>query len=170
MQEAASRRPSRSELYGCLAGLVVVWAGNFPLIKAALADIGPLAFTAIRYLGAAAVSFAVCLALRLPPLPARAERPALAITGLLQLGATSSLSSLGLMFAPPGRAAILVYSMPLWAVPIGALVAGEPYRLTATIGVLVGFAGLMIFLNPWDVSWNDTNLLLGYALLLGCAV
>ena len=57
-------RPPIVYLY--LAIVVVTWAGNWPLMKLALADAPPLTFVLLRLVGSLALIAPVLLALRAP--------------------------------------------------------------------------------------------------------
>src|SRR3954464_15134001 len=109
----------------CLAGVIVSWGGNWPFIKVAVAEVGPFAFTALRALGAAAVAAAILVASRRPLLPPRDERAPLAFIGLCQVALMLGLAAIGLQFVSSGRAVVLGYTFPLWAIPIGAVMLGE---------------------------------------------
>jgi drug/metabolite transporter (DMT)-like permease len=71
---------------------------------------------------------------------------------------------------PAGRAIVLAYTMPLWAIPIGLFLWPEPLRPTQLTGVAIGFAGLILFMNPGLVDWGDGRVLAGNALLLLSAI
>ncbi len=60
--------------------------------------------------------------------------------------------------------------MPLWAIPIGIFLWPEPHRRVQLIGAAIGFAGLVLFMNPGLVDWGDPRVLGGNALLLLAAI
>ena len=78
-------------------------------------------------------------------------------------------SIIGLAILPAGRAIVLAYTMPMWAIPIGLFLWPEPLDGAELIGAAVGFAGLVLFMNPGLVEWGNGRVLAGNALLL-CAV
>jgi drug/metabolite transporter (DMT)-like permease len=166
-EDLAGRRSSaRLAAYLRLALPVVAWAVNWPLLKLGLADIAPFTFTALRLFGSVVIFLAVLAALRRPLLPPRGERASLALSGFLQMGLLLGLSVLGLQFIGAGRAAVLAYTMQLWAIPIGFLVAGERPSRLQLLGALGGFAGLLLFFNPGLLDWRDPRILLGNFLLI----
>ena len=69
-------------VYAQLAGIVLFWGANWPLMKLALVDIGPLAFCAVRLFGTALSVAALAPILRFPLLPQRGERLMLAVVVL----------------------------------------------------------------------------------------
>lgn len=157
-------------VYAQLAGIVLFWGANWPLMKLALVDIGPLAFCAVRLLGTILSLLVLAPLLRFPLLPQRGERAMLAVVGLLQVGGMMGLSNIGLQFVAPGRAAVLAYTMQMWALPFGLLLLGERISGRAAMAALLTFAGVIVFFNPALVNWSDINALIGNGLLLGCAV
>lgn len=168
-REAADSGPGAA-VYAQLAGIVLFWGANWPLMKMALSDIGPLTFCLLRFAGAAAVLALLSRVLRFPLIPRPGERWPLALVGLLQVAGMLDLSSIGLRVVPPGRAAVLAYTMQMWALPLGVLLAGEQFTRWRVAGALLTFAGVLVFFNPALVDWSDGQVLLGNGLLLACAM
>jgi drug/metabolite transporter (DMT)-like permease len=164
----AAARPRAVYLY--LAVIVVSWAANWPLMKLALADAPPLLFVLMRLVGTLALLAPAMLAVRAPLLPVRGERLGLFLVGQLQIAGFLICSIIGLSMLPAGRAIVLAYTMPLWAIPIELWL--EPGRLgrAQLVGAAVGFAGLFLFMNPALVDWGDPRALAGNAVLLGAAI
>ena len=79
-------------------------------------------------------------------------------------------SIIGLSILPAGRAIVLGYTMPLWAIPIGMFIWPEPHGRAQLIGAAIGFVGLVLFMNPGLVDWGDPCILAGNALLLLAAI
>ncbi|MGP4753949.1 DMT family transporter [Agrobacterium pusense] len=156
--------------YVKLGGVVVFWAINFLLIKAALPSIGPLTLTFFRFVGAAFLFSIISMVSRKPLLPPVKERPTLALIGVLQIGAVSALSAVGLSLVPPGRASVVIYTMPLWAIPIAYLLNGEKLLRGQTMGVALAMAGLIVFLSPWLVDWSVATIATGYLILVVVAI
>lgn len=153
-----------------LITLVAVWAANWPLLKLALADIGPYSFTSLRLLGSSLIIFAALWLRRRPMLPPRPSRLRLALCGVLQMGGMLGLSLVGLQFVGPGRAAVLVYTMQLWTIPLGYWIAGERPGRGKLAGSLISFLGLLLFFNPALVDWGNRDVVYGNALLLLSAI
>jgi drug/metabolite transporter (DMT)-like permease len=79
-------------------------------------------------------------------------------------------SIIGLSILPAGRAIVLGYTMPLWAIPIGLFIWPEPIGRAQLAGAAIGFAGLVLFMSPGLVDWGDPRILGGNALLLFAAI
>lgn len=166
--EAASGATGRA--YLCLFGMVAIWSGNWPFLKMAFADIGPLTFTALRFAGSALVIVLLLPGLKAPLLPVRGERAALAVTGFWQIAANLSLIALGLQFVPAGRAAVLAYTMQIWALPLGWLIVGERLGGLRIGGAVLACAGILVYFNPLLVDWSDGRELFGNAVLIMAAI
>jgi drug/metabolite transporter (DMT)-like permease len=161
-------RPRIVYLY--LAIIVASWAGNWPLMKLALADAPPLLFVLLRLVGSLAVIVPPLLVLRAPLLPIAGERLGLFLVGLLQIAGFLICSIIGLAIVPAGRAIVLAYTMPLWAIPIELWLGMEGLRRMQLAGAAVGFAGLILFMNPGLVDWGDPRIVGGNAMLLLAAI
>jgi len=162
-------RPS-SLTYLYLAIMLVIWASNWPLMKLALADAPPLMFVFARLIGTLAVLVPVLLAAHEPLWPARGERLGIAWVGLLQVAGFLICGIIGLAIVPAGRAIVLAFTMPLWAIPIGLWLWREPIGRWQLTGAVLGFAGLVLFMNPSLVDWRDGRVLGGNGLLLSAAI
>jgi drug/metabolite transporter (DMT)-like permease len=157
-------------VYVYLAVIVVTWAGNWPLMRLALDDAPPMQFVLLRLVGTLALIAPALLLRGSPLLPVRGERLGLMWVGQLQVAAFLICSIIGLAIVPPGRAIVLAYTMPLWAVPIGLWLWPEPLGRRQLAGAAVGFAGLVLFMNPSLVDWGDWHALAGNGLLLLAAI
>jgi drug/metabolite transporter (DMT)-like permease len=153
-------------VYLRLMVLVLIWAANWSLVKTIFDYISPSSFVLWRFCGAPVVLAAIMLARRQRLLPARDERTRLAIIGILQIALCLGISTLGLGYVGAGRAAVLMYTMQLWVLPLGWMLAGERITRMALIGALGIFSGLVLFMNPGLVNWHDSKTLFGNALLL----
>lgn len=166
-----SRGRALAVTLGYAAIVVLAWGSNYPLMKRAIADMPPLAFTVVRLWGAAAVIALLIRARRDGPLcPPRGERAALAGVGLLQFGSVLGLTSIALQYLPAGRTVTVVYSMPVWAALAAMLLGhGKPTPRHA-IALALGLAGLLLFLDPAVVDWRAPGVAGGMAMVLAAAI
>lgn len=153
-----------------LAVMVLTWAANWPLMKLALGEVPPLVFVLLRLIGSLVLIAPALLATGQPLLPARGERLTLFWVGQLQVAGFLICSIIGLAILPAGRAIVLAYTMPLWAIPIGLFLWPEPLRRAQHIGAAIGLAGLVVFMNPGLVDWGSGRVLAGNGLLLLAAI
>jgi drug/metabolite transporter (DMT)-like permease len=170
MRPPSGRAGPPRAVYLYLAVVVVTWAGNWPLMKLALADAPPLLFVLLRMTGTLALLAPALLVMRQPLLPRRGERPGLFVVGLFQVAGFLIFGILGLSLVAPGRAIVLAYTMPLWAIPIGLWLGQERLARGQLLGAALGFAGLVLFMNPSLVDWRSARALAGNALLLLAAI
>jgi drug/metabolite transporter (DMT)-like permease len=167
--EGAKAAPSWI-VYVYLAVIVATWAGNWPLMKLALTEAGPLPFVLVRLVGALILLLPLILTLRAPLLPVPGERLGLCWIGLLQVAGFLIFGIVGLAIVPAGRAIVLAYTMPLWAIPIGLWLWPESFGRRQLVGAAIGFCGLVLFMNPGLVEWSDRRALAGNGLLLLAAI
>ena len=154
-----------------LAVSVFLFGGIWPVTKHAFAHATPLWF-ALNRAGLAALVSALVLAAvgRLRP-PGRADLPAVAAIGLLQLGGFFALTHLALSFVPAGRTAILSNVTVFWLVPLSVLFLGERVSPRQWAAAAVGLCGVLALIAPWAAPAvpGSTGLSAGYALLLGAS-
>src|SRR5258708_19477213 len=153
-------------VYLSLAIIVVTWAGSWPLMKLALDDAPPLVFVLLRLVGAVVLLAPALHAMRVPLLPIPGERLGLFWIGQLQVAAFLVFAIIGLSIEAAGRAIVLAYTFSLWAIPIGLLLGVERLGPLHLIGAALGFAGLVLFLNPALVDLTGARTLLGNPFLL----
>jgi len=153
-----------------LGVMVATWAANWPLMKLALGQVPPLVFVLLRLIGSLVLIAPALAATRQPLLPVRGERSSLFWVGQLQVAGFLICSIIGLAIVPAGRAIVLAYTMPLWAIPIGMCLSPEWPGRGQLAGAAIGFAGLVLFMNPGLVDWGNGRILAGNALLLLAAV
>jgi drug/metabolite transporter (DMT)-like permease len=157
-------------VYVYLAAIVLSWALNWPLMKLAIGDVPPLTFVLLRLVGSLLLIAPALLATGQGILPVRGERATLFWVGELQVAGFLILSIIGLSIVPAGRAIVLAYTMPLWAIPIGRFLWPEPVGRAQIFDAAIGFVGLVLFMNPGLVDWSDWRMVAGNALLIGAAI
>ena len=167
---SAERAARPRIVYLYLAIIVVSWGGNWPMMKLALANAPPLTFVLLRLAGTLAVMAPILVVLRAPLLPVRGERLGLFLVGQLQVAGFLVCSIIGLSIVPAGRAIVLGYTMPLWAIPIELWLGMEGLRRLQLAGAALGFAGLFLFMNPELVDWGNWRVLAGNGMLLLAAI
>ena len=153
-------RSARSSAFLFLVTLVVIWGGNYTWVKIALRDIGPFTFNAIRY-GLAVILMATAFASlgRLPQLlPQPSERPGLAVVGFLQVAVITTCTALALQWLEASRVVLIAYSMPIWTMPLSALILKERVTLITFAGAALGFGGLVLLTNPFAMPWTADSI------------
>ncbi|HEY7687194.1 MAG TPA: DMT family transporter [Dongiaceae bacterium] len=139
-----------------LLSLSFLWGGTWPAMKAAVSEIPIFTFRIICLYGGALGMFALArlggLSLRVP----RNEWLPLVIVTFFNITVWHICSAAGLTFVTAGRAAIIAYTMPLWATLLSVWLLNEKLRLSTILGLAVGLAGLAVLLAPeWRLLLAD---------------
>lgn len=137
---------SRKDLV-LLALLTLFWGLNWPVMKIGVRDFPPLTFRTISMLGGLAV---IWLAARAQgaslavPAGARMTVIRLAIPNML---IWHSMIIIGVKLLSSGRAAILGYTMPAWAVLSGLIFFGDRISRSALVGIALAMSGALLLLS-----------------------
>jgi drug/metabolite transporter (DMT)-like permease len=164
--EKGSQEHLPAKLWWVLAGLTLVWGFNWTAMKVAIADIAPLTFRTLCLGLGSGVLFAFLRASGQPLAIPRDQWPRLALIAFFNITCWNLLVVFGLAQLPSGRAAILAYTMPAWAIPLSVLLLGERLTARKLLGLALGMAGMALLL------WEEFHRLQGAprgALLVLCA-
>ena len=155
--------------YALLAIAVVIWGGNWPVMKMALGHISPMWLATTRFASAAVISFLVLAALGRLRLPTRQEWPLVIGVGILQMGLFTALALWGLQYVPPGRASVIAYATSLWVIPLSALILKE--RITRSQWIAAGccYLGMLCIIAPVLNGWAERTVV-GLFMLLGASL
>lgn len=137
---------SRKHLF-LLFLLTLTWGINWPIMKMGVRDFPPITFRTLSMLGGLP---ALWLAARMQG--ASLTIPKGHFKDVVKLAIPNMLIwhifiILGVKMLSSGRAAILGYTMPVWAVLFGLLIFGERPARTAWIGVGFALAGALLLLS-----------------------
>lgn len=132
---------ARSLLLVPLLGLL--WGFNWPAVRISLTEIAPWTLRAggMTFAGLALVAVALARGVSLK-VPA-AHWPRLIVAGILSIAAFNILLAFAQLMAPTSRAAILTFTMPVWATLMAWPVLGERFDRPRLIGLGLGIAGLL---------------------------
>jgi drug/metabolite transporter (DMT)-like permease len=126
----------------------LIWGTTYLGIRIALETIPPLIMAAVRWIVAGGLLIVV-LWLRGERMPDRREWPALTLLGILLLGFGNGGVVWAEQTVPSGLTAVLVATSPFWMVGIDALMAdGERLTVRRTLGLIVGFCGIVLLVWP----------------------
>ncbi len=129
-----------------LAGLTIAWGFNWTAMKVSLAEISPWTFRSLCLGAGSGVLFAVLRASGQPLGVPRGQWGRLALLALFNITSWNILVAYGVSMIPSGRAAILAYTMPVWAIPLSMLVLGEKITARRIAGLVMGMAGMALLL------------------------
>jgi drug/metabolite transporter (DMT)-like permease len=155
-------------LWWILAALTLAWGFNWTAMKVALSDIPPWTFRAMCLGFGSGVLFA---ALKLGgeklSVP-RGQWGRLWLLSLLNITCWNLLVAFGLLSIPSGRAAILAYLMPAWAIPLSIVFLGEKFTGRKLAGLALGMAALVLLLGDGLHTLGSAPL--GSLLVVGASV
>jgi len=117
-------------------------------MKVTLAEVRPWTFRAVCLMASGSVLLALARSggsrLRVPP----EDLWPLVLTSIVNITGWHILSAHGVAAMQAGRAAIVAYTMPLWAIMLSRLLLKEHVTAPRLWALAVGFAGLALLLGP----------------------
>ena len=161
---------THAQAYGLLALVVFVWGANWPTMKMGLHHITPLWFAAARFWMGSLCLFALLAVQGRLALPSRRDLPVLLSVGITQMALFQPTVNFGLSHVAAGRAAVLVYTTPLWVVPGAMLFLGEKIGALKWAGVALGLVGIAVLFNPLGLDWTNRDVVIGSLLLMFAAM
>ena len=127
--------------FALLAALTLFWGANWPVMKIAFSELPVWWFRAscvlVGGLGLLAISAAAGNSLRVP----RKDWAAMAVCAFFSFFGWHLLSGYGVSLIPAGRAAIIAFTMPVWAALLSSLLLGERITKAKVCGLLFGVSG-----------------------------
>lgn len=161
---------SSSKLYILLGIIVIVWGLSWPISKIALQYIPAVWLAALRLASGCASAFLLLAVIRKLHCPRRQDLPIILVLGCLQMGLFMILINLGLHYVDAGRSAILVYTTPLWVLPLAILFFHETASWLKWLGFILGMIGVIILFSPSSIDWSNHHELFGNGVLLSAAL
>jgi drug/metabolite transporter (DMT)-like permease len=138
--------------YAAWVAICLIWGTTYLAIRIALETIPPALIGGVRYTLAGGV-LVVALRTRGERLPHRAYWAGLALLGALMIVVGNGFIIWAEQWVPSGFAALLVASTPFWMAGIEALAGGDRLTVRATVGLALGFGGILVLVWP-DLPWN----------------
>jgi drug/metabolite transporter (DMT)-like permease len=144
------------------------WGINWPMMKWGVTELRPWTFRSICIvIGVAGLFACARLAGQRVAIPRGDLRPLL-VASFFNTTAWHLCSAYGLMLMASGRAAIIAFTMPLWATLLAVPILGERINGARAIGLLLGIGGLAFLLVGEMTALERAPL--GGLLMLGAAV
>ncbi|MCL5778296.1 DMT family transporter [Limibaculum sp. FT325] len=152
-----------------LIGVIgLLWGLNWPAVKTILAEVEPWTLRAVALL-AGATCLAAIARLRDESLaPPRGEAGRLVAAGLFTVFGFNLLTAFGQLLTETSKAAIIAFTMPVWAAILSAMILGERVgpRRTGAIALGMGALALLIAEDPVGLVAAPA----GPAFMLGAAL
>ena len=154
-------------LWWVLVALTFAWGFNWTAMKVALSEVPPWTFRSVCLAFGAAVLFlalrASGQALAIP----REQWGRVALLSFLNITCWNMLTAFGVALIPAGRASVLAYTMPVWAMPLSVWLLGERISGRRAAGLALGIAALVLLLGEGFVRMGAAPL--GSLMVLGAA-
>jgi drug/metabolite transporter (DMT)-like permease len=143
---------SRKQLV-ILVALTIVWGINWPIMKVGVMDFPPFSFRAISMWMGVPILAVTLLVMKVPFRVPREHWRELGVLTVFNMLAWQALAMIAIPALSSGRAAILGYTMPIFAAIFGAAFFGSRLVPRAWMGVAAAAVGAMLLL------WHEfTNL------------
>ncbi|MGB7481971.1 MAG: DMT family transporter [Burkholderiaceae bacterium] len=130
-----------------LVFLTLIWGANWPVMKIAVHDFPPITFRLLSVAGGALVLWAALRVQRLPLAIPRGQFGTVLKLAIPNVLMWQLFIILGVKMLSSGRAAILGYTMPVWAVLSGLIFFHERVTRLAWLGVGCALAGALLLLS-----------------------
>lgn len=138
--------------------LTFIWGSSWPLMKICVETLQPWNFRMLTTLVAGAFMLAIVRASGTSVLVPRRRWLALATVSFFNITAWMLCSAFALQLLPAGRSAIIAYTMPAWAVLLGALFLRERITGPRALGLLMGLGGLGVLMGDDLAKLGDAPL------------
>jgi drug/metabolite transporter (DMT)-like permease len=155
-------------LWWVLAALTFAWGFNWTALKLALSEVPPWTFRSLCLGLGSAVLFAALRAGGQPLAVPRGQWGRLWLLAFLNITCWNMLVAFGVALIPSGRASILAYTMPIWAIPLSIWLLGERITPRRIMGLTLGMLALALLLGENLVGLGAAPL--GSLMVLGAAL
>jgi drug/metabolite transporter (DMT)-like permease len=134
------------------------WGFNWPVTKYLLSELPPLTLRgSTGVIGAALLAVLALMRGQSLYVP-RTLWPRLALAAALNVGAWMVLMGLALLWLPASEAALIAYTMPVWASLIAWPVLGERPTLLRAIALVMAFGGLAAIMGGNGIAASEAKL------------
>lgn len=149
--------------------MVFIWGINFPIAKAALGEMSPLAFNALRF-PCAAVVVLIALMGRGMIWPARGDRLRVLALGILANVIYQNFFIFGLAETRAGTASLLLAGTPILTALLSAAVGHERLEPRTWVGVLFTFVGIALVVLLGGTTQEGQSTILGDIFMIGASL
>lgn len=151
------RSPSQSAILALLL-LAMIWGYNWVQMKIAVQYASPFSFSAWR-VALAGIALLIAMMIMRKPLMPKAI-PETFLVGLLQTAGMYGFASWALVSGGAGNTSVLAYTMPFWTILFAWFGLGERVRGLQWWAIGLGISGLVLILEPQQLSSTITSKLL----------
>jgi drug/metabolite transporter (DMT)-like permease len=141
-----------------LAITSIGWGFNWPVTKFLIGELPPLTLRGLSGVVGALLLAALAMArgqsLHVP----HAMWPRLVLVALLNVTGWMALMGLALLWLPASEAALIAYTMPVWASLVAWPVLGERPTVLRTLALVMAFAGLASIMGGDGIAASQAKL------------
>jgi len=134
-----------------IAAVWLLWGSTFAGMRVTVATIPPFVMAALRFLIAGGLLYGVSIA-RGAARPTRADLVRGAVSGAALLLFGNGATAWTVQFLPTGMNSLLLSLSPVWMALIAFFWGGERPTRAAVVGMVLGFLGLGLLLQPHGTS------------------
>ena len=128
------------------------WGLNWPVMKLLMREWPPYVFRVLAGAMACTLLFGIALAARDALLPRRGQWGRLAVAAILNVTSWSGVAPLSLFWLDAAEAAIIAYTMPVWATILAWPFLGERPSWRRLAGLALGLGGVTLLMAGGLVS------------------
>jgi len=165
---SAHSQPIPARAITLLIVLTLVWGTNWPVFPYALAEVSVWTFRAFALPAAGLTLLAVARARGLSLALPREDWPTVVAASICYLTVWNVASAYAAVLLPSGQAAILGFTMPLWAALMGFFFLGQ--RLSRRLVAALGLGACAVGLLMWRSVAAYADAPAGFALGLTAAI
>ena len=141
-------RQETIKAYAAWGAVCLFWGTTYLAIRIGVQRVPPALFAGTRFI-IAGVLFLAYLRWRGYPMAERREWPHIAVVGITLLVMATGLVVWAEQWVPSGLTAVIIATVPFWTAGLeSALPSGERLTVRKVMGILIGFAGVIILFAP----------------------
>jgi len=158
----------KTKVWLALFAVYLVWGSTYLAIRFAVATLPPFLMTGTRILIAGSILYIFLRVSGAAPRPTKTQWRAAGIVGLFLLVGGNGLVGWAEQRVVSSVAALIIAAVPLWIVLIDAVrPGGSKPSFQIVLGVLIGFAGVLVLIDPLNYGKSESRVdLIGAAVLL----
>jgi drug/metabolite transporter (DMT)-like permease len=152
-----------------LAITSIGWGFNWPVTKYLLSELPPLTMRGVTGIAGAILLALVVLARGQSLAVPRALWTRVCLYAFLNVSCWMALMGIALLWLPAGEAAMVAYTMPVWASVLAWPILGERPNAMRIVALVLAFGGLTVILGGEGLSVTPQKLI-GFVLVLSGSV
>ena len=141
-----------------LAVTSIGWGLNWPIMKQILTEWPPLSARGLTGIAGGLLLALLAVirgeSLRVP----QGQWPRLLLSAVLNVSTWMTLMGLALLWLPASEAAVIAYTMPVWASLLAWLILGERMSLTRMLALVMAFAGIAALMGGNGIEASTAKL------------